>query len=92
MKKSAIKIRLMRVDDFDAVVRIDEKVLEAYRPEYYRVKFETLVQSPDHLPTSLLAEERRNGGGFVMGGSGGRLRNLPEACLGYHRRRSRLPA
>ena len=68
MKKSAIKIRLMKPDDFAAVVRIDEKVLKASRSEYYRLKFETLVQSPEYLPTSLVAEE--NGGmvvGFVMG-------------------------
>ena len=57
MNKSTIKIRLMKVDDFDAVVRIDEKVLKASRSEYYKLKFETLVQSPDHLPTSLVAEE-----------------------------------
>ena len=68
MNESAIKIRLMRVDDFDAVVRIDEKVLKASRPEYYQLKFEELVQSTDRVPTSLVAEEE--GGtvvGFVMG-------------------------
>jgi GNAT superfamily N-acetyltransferase len=44
MKKSTIKIRLMKVEDFNAVVRIDEKVLNASRSEYYRLKFETAVQ------------------------------------------------
>ena len=68
MKKSTIKIRLMKVDDFDAVVRIDEKVLKASRPEYYRLKFETSVQSTDYLPTSLVAEEEDGTVvGFVMG-------------------------
>ncbi len=68
MNKSTIKIRLMKVEDFNAVVRIDEKVLKASRPEYYRLKFETLVQSPDHLPTSLVAEEEDGTVvGFVMG-------------------------
>jgi predicted N-acetyltransferase YhbS len=68
MNKSTIKIRLMRVDDFNAVVRIDEKVLKASRSEYYRLKFETLVQSPDYLPTSLVAEEEDGTVvGFVMG-------------------------
>jgi len=52
MNASATKIRLMRVDDFNAVVRIDEKVLKVSRPEYYRVKFEELVQSTDRVPTS----------------------------------------
>jgi len=68
MNKSTIKVRLMKVADFDAVVRIDEKVLKASRSDYYRLKFETLVQSPDYLPTSLVAEEEDGMVvGFVMG-------------------------
>ena len=68
MNKNAIKIRLMKADDFDAVVGIDEKVLKASRPEYYRLKFEKLVQSKDYLPTSLVAEEEDGTVvGFVMG-------------------------
>ena len=68
MYTSTIKIRLMKVDDFDAVVRIDEKVLKASRSEYYKLKFETAVQSSDHLPTSLVAEEKDGTVvGFVMG-------------------------
>ena len=68
MNKNTIKIRLMKVDDFAAVVRIDEKVLKACRPEYYRLKFEELVQSTDRLPTSLVAEEEDGTVvGFVMG-------------------------
>ena len=68
MKKSTIKIRLMKVEDFDAVVRIDKKVLKASRSEYYKLKFETAVQSSDHLPTSLVAEEEDGTVvGFVIG-------------------------
>ena len=68
MNASTIKIRLMKADDFNAVVRIDEKVLKASRSEYYRLKFETFVQSTDHLPTSLVAEEKDGTVvGFVMG-------------------------
>ena len=68
MKKSTIKIRLMKVDDFNAVVRVDEKIVKASRAEYYRLKFETLVQSPDYLPASLVAEEEDGTVvGFVMG-------------------------
>jgi len=68
MNESAIKIRLMQAEDFDAVVGIDEKVLKAPRPEYYEMKFEKLFQSKDYLPVSLVAEEE-NGTvvGFVMG-------------------------
>lgn len=67
MNKSVITIRLMKVDDFAAVVRIDEKVLKASRPEYYQLKFEEFVQSTDRVPTSLVAEEDGTVVGFVMG-------------------------
>ena len=68
MNESAIKIRLMQADDFEAVVGIDAKVIEASRPEYYEMKFEKLFKSKDYLPASLVAEEE-NGQvvGFVMG-------------------------
>jgi predicted N-acetyltransferase YhbS len=68
MNESAIKIRLMKADDFDAVVGIDEKVLKASRPEYYQLKFEKLVQSKDYVPASLVAEKEDGAVvGFVMG-------------------------
>ena len=68
MNDSTIKIRLMKADDFDAVIGIDEKVLKASRPEYYEMKFEKLINSKDYLPTSLVAE-REDGtlAGFIMG-------------------------
>lgn len=68
MNERAIKIRLMKADDFDGVVRVDEKVLKAPRPEYYKLKFEKLFQSKDYLPASLVAEEADGTVvGFVMG-------------------------
>ena len=68
MNESAIKIRLMKADDFDAVVGIDEKVLKASRPAYYEMKFEKLFKSKDYLPTSLVAEKADGTVvGFVMG-------------------------
>mgnify|MGYP001821759518 FL=1 len=68
MNESTIKIRLMRADDFDAVVGIDEKVLKVSRPEYYEMKFEKLLNSKDYLPTSLVAEgEDGTLAGFIMG-------------------------
>ena len=68
MNKSTIKIRLMKADDFDAVVAIDEKILKGSRPEYYRLKFEKLIQSKDYVPTSLVAElEDGMVVGLVMG-------------------------
>jgi ribosomal protein S18 acetylase RimI-like enzyme len=68
MEASTIKIRLMKADDFDAVVGIDEKVLKAARPEYYEMKFEKFFQTKDYLPASLVAEaEDGTVVGFVMG-------------------------
>ncbi len=68
MNESTIKIRLMKADDFDAVVGIDETILKASRPEYYEMKFEKLFQTKDYLPASLVAEEKDGMVvGFVMG-------------------------
>jgi len=68
MNENSIKIRLMKADDYDAVVRIDEKVLKVTRPEYYETKFEKLFKSKDYIPTSLVAEEDDGRVvGFVMG-------------------------
>jgi len=68
MNTGGITIRLMKPEDFDAVVAIDEKVLKTSRPEYYERKFEKLFESRDYIPGSLVAE-REDGRvvGFVMG-------------------------
>jgi ribosomal protein S18 acetylase RimI-like enzyme len=68
MNAGTINIRLMKADDFDAVVGIDEKVLKAARPDYYEMRFEKLFTSRDYLPTSLVAEDKDGAVvGFVMG-------------------------
>jgi ribosomal protein S18 acetylase RimI-like enzyme len=68
MNERNTKFRLMKADDFDAVVGIDKKVLKASRPEYYEMRFEKLFISRDYLPTSLVAEtEDGTVVGFVMG-------------------------
>lgn len=68
MNDGTINIRLMKADDFDAVVAIDEKVLEKSRPEYYEKKFEKLFESQDYIPGSLVAELADGTVvGFVMG-------------------------
>ena len=65
---STLKYRLMNPDDFDAVVRIDTKVLKVSRPDYYRTKFEKLFESRDHIPTSLVVEDQQGKIlGFVIG-------------------------
>ena len=68
MNDSTIQIRLMTTDDFDAVVKIDEKILKAPRLKYYEMKFDKLFKSKEFLPTSLVAElEDGTVVGFVMG-------------------------
>ncbi len=68
MNERAVKIRLLKAEDFDAIVAIDERVLKVRRPEYYKAKFERFVQSRDYVPTSLVAEEADGTVvGFVMG-------------------------
>ena len=58
----------MTIDDFDAVVAIDEKILKASRLQYYEMKFDKLFKSKEFLPTSLVAElEDGTVVGFVMG-------------------------
>ncbi|WP_300457852.1 GNAT family N-acetyltransferase [Desulfobacula sp.] len=68
MSDTTVKIRLMRMDDFDAVVGIDERVLKSSRTAYYELKFEKLFNSKEYLPTSLVAEQEDGTVvGFVMG-------------------------
>lgn len=68
MSAGTIKIRLMKAEDFNAVVGIDERVLKAPRPEYYEMKFEKLFRTRDYVPASLVAEDKDGTVvGFVMG-------------------------
>lgn len=63
-----MRIRLMKAEDFEAVVTIDEQVLKSRRPEYYRAKFEKIIESDDSLPVSLVAEQEDGTVvGFIMG-------------------------
>jgi len=68
MNESGMNIRLMKADDFNAVVGIDEKVLKISRLKYYEMKFDKLFKSKEFLPTSLVAEkEDGTVVGFIMG-------------------------
>jgi len=68
MDESPIRIRLMRVEDFEAVVAIDQKILRTSRREYYEMKFEKLFKSKDYVPVSFVAEKEDGVTvGFVMG-------------------------
>lgn len=66
--KPAISIRLMKIEDFDAVVGIDSKILDNPRTKYFEMKFDMLFKTKDYLPTSLVAvDEDGTLLGFVMG-------------------------
>lgn len=68
MNQPLINIRLMNDGDFEDVVRIDQKILNVSRLEYYTLKFELLFKSGEYLPTSLVAEnENKKIVGFIMG-------------------------
>jgi predicted N-acetyltransferase YhbS len=68
MNKAAIKIRLMKAEDFEAVVAIDDKLFRTSRREYHEMKFDKLFHSRDYIPVSLVAEEEDGTvAGFVMG-------------------------
>ncbi|MBU4564938.1 MAG: GNAT family N-acetyltransferase [Desulfarculus sp.] len=68
MDQDAIKIRLMRNEDFDAVVGIDRKITLESRRQYYELKFDKLFKSKDYVPASLVAEDEDGAVvGFVMG-------------------------
>lgn len=68
MQKDTITYRLMKSEDFEGVVRIDEKVLGFPRRAYYEMKFEKLFGSRDYIPTSIAAVNADGTlVGFVMG-------------------------
>ncbi len=68
MADGVMKTRLMKADDFDAVVAIDMRVLGTARPDYYEMRFEKLFGSRYYLPASLVTEtEDGTVVGFVMG-------------------------
>ena len=67
MDTNQIKIRLMNLNDFDAVMKIDSKIIKTSRLEYYEMKFDKLFRSKEFLPTSLVAEiDDGKVVGFVM--------------------------
>ncbi len=67
MTEDTITIRLMTENDLDAILKIDEKILNSSRLEYYQFKFEKLFSSSDYLPTSFVAEDNGTVVGFLMG-------------------------
>ncbi len=68
MNESTVKIRLLKAEDFEAVVAIDAKITKVNRPEYYEQKFNKLFKSIDNMDVSLVAEDADGSlVGFIMG-------------------------
>lgn len=61
------KMRVMRREDVDAVVAIDALVTKQQRREYYVRKIESVVNNPNNINTSLVAEQDGRITGFIMG-------------------------
>ena len=64
---SKLSIRVMRREDVDAIVEIDEKVLGARRPDYYDRKCDAALDASNQMVTSLVAVYDKKVIGFVMG-------------------------
>jgi ribosomal protein S18 acetylase RimI-like enzyme len=68
MVKNNIKTRLMEATDLNAVVEIDEKLVNQPRRDYFEEKFELLFKSGEYVPTSFVAEDESGKViGFIMG-------------------------
>lgn len=60
-------VRMMRVEDLEAVVEIDAQVFGRRRPEYYERKMALVLDEAHHLVTSLVIEVEGKVAGFIMG-------------------------
>lgn len=67
MTDAPITIRLMTENDLEAILKIDQKILNTSRLEYYQLRFERLFASKDYMPTSFVAEDNGVVVGFLMG-------------------------
>jgi len=62
-----VKIRVLRNDDFSAIVEIDSMVGEKSRPRYYERRLRRLTDSSEQIVSSLVAEYEGKVVGFLMG-------------------------
>ncbi len=60
-----VKIRPLTIQDLDAIVEIDRKVLGTSRPDYWRLKLE--LPNTKYPLSCLVAEHRGNVIGFIVG-------------------------
>lgn len=76
MAAKAVSIRRLQREDFDAVVRMDERITGRPRPDYWRERFETAetIRPPW---ASLVAELDGRAVGFLLGWASGREFGVP---------------
>jgi len=60
-----VKIRPLTIQDLDAIVEIDRKVLGTSRPDYWKLKLE--LPNTKYPLSCLVAEHRGNVIGFIVG-------------------------
>jgi len=62
-----ISVRIIRQEDFEALVDIDAQVFGTRRPEYYERKIHNALDKTGRVVTSLVAEVEGRIVGFIMG-------------------------
>jgi len=62
-----VRVRLLRSEDFNAIVEIDSLVGGKSRPQYYERKLRRLTDSSEQIVSSLVAEIDGRVVGFLMG-------------------------
>ncbi|NOY46577.1 MAG: GNAT family N-acetyltransferase [Deltaproteobacteria bacterium] len=63
----SVIVRVMKPQDLDAVVAIDEKITGTLREEYYRYRFKVATLNDTQINASLVAEADGRVVGFLMG-------------------------
>ena len=71
-----VKIRLLKKEDFEAIVKIDEKVLGENRRDYWERKLESMNNRSNQV--SLVAEVEGNVVGFILGDVSGWEFGVPD--------------
>ncbi len=67
MSEKHIEIRMIRPDDYEAVVAVDEKVYGSSRPGFFKRKIDLALSREDYLVTSRVAIIDGKLVGFIMG-------------------------
>jgi predicted N-acetyltransferase YhbS len=71
-----VTIRILRQEDLEAIVEIDQKVLKENRRDYWKRKLETLGSKS--APTSFVAEDEGKVIGFILGDISGWEFGVPD--------------